>query len=159
MSATHDQLISRYEQGIETFAKALDGITPGVLDRAPAPGKWSIRQLAAHVAESDMVGAVRMRFIAAEPGSPLKAYDQDVWANSLYYNQQALEQSLALFGGVRQATAAILRRLPEAAWNHVAMHEERGAVSLTEMLELITRHAEHHCQQIRHLRDQFASVA
>ncbi|MFB3915395.1 MAG: DinB family protein [Terriglobales bacterium] len=158
MSA-HYELISRYERGIETFDKALEGVSPDLLNRAPAPGKWSIRQLAIHVAESEMVGCVRLRFIAAEPGSPLKAYDQDKWANLLGYEQQDPAQARALFRAVRQATAAMLRTLPLAAWENIGMHEERGAVSLREMVELLTRHAEHHSQQIRHLREQFASVA
>jgi uncharacterized damage-inducible protein DinB len=158
MSAIYD-LIARYENGVIELENALRGVPAEMLDRSPAPGKWTIRQQAAHLADSELVTGARMRWIAAEPGSPLKAYDQDKWATALHYAQQAPQQSLEMFRVLRQVTAAVLRRLPESAWTQTATHEERGPLSLQAMLELAANHAEHHIERIRELRKAFSAAA
>jgi hypothetical protein len=157
--ASYDELISRYEQGIAAFESALDGIPNALLDTAPAPGKWTIRQIAAHLADAELVACSRFRWIAAEPGSPLKSFDQDQWALSLGYAQQSPTNALELFRALRRATAAMLRGLPEGAWQQTGHHEERGPVSLEQMVTLYAGHAEHHAKQIEQMRESLAPVA
>ena len=89
-----DDLIRRYEQGITALEDALRNVPEAVLDRVPAPGKWTIRQLAAHLADAELVICSRLRWVAAEPGSPLRAFDQDKWANALGYSRRSPQQSL-----------------------------------------------------------------
>ncbi len=152
---SHEDLLRRYEDGVNAIENAVRGLSQEVLDRAPQPGKWSIRQLLAHVADADLVIAVRIRFVAAEPGSPLKGFDQDKWANGLGYAQMPAEQSLALLRAVRQQTATMLRTLPDSAWNQVGRHEERGELSLAKLLQEVVNHAEHHAERIHQLRREF----
>ena len=153
----HDDLIRRYEEGITAVEQAVQNIPAAVLDRPPGPGKWTIRQLIGHLADADLVAAVRMRFIAAEPGSPLKAFDQDKWAASLGYQHLTPEQVLAEFRAIRRITAAMLRSLPAAAWDQTGKHEERGEVTLRQMVESYAGHAEHHARQIVELKRQLAA--
>jgi hypothetical protein len=53
---------------------------------------------------------------------------------------------------VAGATAAVLRGLPESSWQNPGRHQERGELSLQQLVEGATKHAEHHVQQIRELR-------
>ena len=152
------KLIRRYEKGGKLVAEALRDVPLEVLDRKPAPGKWSIRQLAAHLADAEVVGVARLRTTAAQPGSALKAYDQDAWADRLGYEQQAPEQMAKLFRLLRKTTGVMLRSLPEAAWENKAVHEERGEMSLADFVKLYAEHAEHHAGQIRALREQFGAA-
>ena len=159
MSAEIQNLIQRYGKGIQVFEDALRGLTPEVADRVPAPGKWSIRQIAVHLADSELVTAVRLRWVAAQPGSKIPAYDQDTWTAKLAYEKQSLDEILELFRAVRRATATLLRHLPEEAWANTGNHEERGVVTFKQFVELYTDHAEHHSRQIRDLRSKFAAAA
>lgn len=145
----YDELISRYEKGIELFEQALRNVSPSEADKPRGEGKWTPRQIAAHVADSELVGAVRIRWIAAEPGSPLKAYDQDKWASALDYTTADVSESLDLFRAARRTTVRFLRALPEEAWSRTAIHEERGELTLARMVELCAEHAESHSRQIR----------
>ena len=154
-----DDVLSRFEQGIGSFALSLQGLSDQVLDRAPAPGKWNIRQIAAHVADAEVLGATRMRFMVAEPEKVLNTWNQDKWATSLLYCDQKVEHSLELFRSVRNATGAMLRRLPPDCWERQATHEATGVVGLRKMLEHYTNHAEHHIRQIAELRVRFAAAA
>jgi hypothetical protein len=153
-----EEIVAGFENGIAAFELALNGLPPEVLDRAPAPGKWSMRQIAAHVADAEVLGATRMRFLVAEPHKVLNTWDQDKWADSLRYCDQPVEHSLTLFRTVRSATAAMLRRLSAECWERQAVHEQTGQVCLRELVRHYTDHAEHHIRQIAELRVRFATA-
>jgi hypothetical protein len=154
--SVHDELIVRYENGAAVLESALRGLPEELLDVPPAPGKWTIRQIAAHVGDAELVACGRFRWIAAEPGTSLKSFDQDRWAESLRYEGQSPEEILEMFCALRRVTAAMLRRLPDEAWNRIGVHEERGPVTLERMVELFTTHAVHHAKQIMEMRETLA---
>jgi NAD(P)H-dependent FMN reductase len=155
---SHAELIARYEKGAAALDKALARVPEHLLDRAPSPGKWTIRQIAVHLADTELVAATRIRFLAAEPGCQLPGFNQDTWANTLGYAEQTPEQVLALIRAVRQSTAAMLRTLPESAWAHTGNHSKRGKVTLMSEVELYAAHAEHHAQQIRELQEKIRAA-
>ncbi len=153
------ELVTQYEKGAELLAEALRDVPAEALDRAPAPGKWTIRQIAIHLADAEMVCAVRIRFIAGQPGARLVPFDQESWAANLLYPQQSAEAAVAVFRALRQSTTALLRLLPESAWSRTGNHEERGELTLRQMVQLVVDHAENHVRQIRDHRARFAAVA
>ncbi len=73
-------------------SKELDRLIRGVslakLRRRPAPEKWSVNEIVAHLADGEIVGAFRIRFILGSPGSPVVAYDQDKWVTSGHYDKR-----------------------------------------------------------------------
>lgn len=153
------ELISRYEKGAQVFEDALRGLPPDELDRLPGPGKWTIRQIAIHLADGEIVSAARLRYVAGQPNSKLYGYNQELWATNLGYETQPIEPALAVMRAVRQATVIMLRSLPESAWSRTGFHEERGELSLRALVELIADHTERHARQIREHRARFAAVA
>jgi hypothetical protein len=103
--------------------------------------------------------SARLRWVAAEPGSPLKAFDQEKWAGKLGYEQQSPQHCAQVFRALRTATATMLRSLPEPAWSQTGLHEERGEVSLQRLVEDYSAHAERHIEQIRALKQRFSAAA
>lgn len=154
---SHEELIARYEKGSALLEEALRGVPEAILDRQPAPGKWTIRQLAAHMADAELVSNARFRWVAAEPGIALPAWDQDKWAGSLSYASQSPAEVVALTRLLRQSSAALLRGLPDEAWQRSGVHQERGAVTLLQLVELVAGHLEHHAHHIQELRTKLAS--
>ena len=63
-------------------AKKLDRLIKGVptakLRKRPAPDKWSVAEILAHLADVEIVVGWRMRSILGSPGTPIQAFDQDV---------------------------------------------------------------------------------
>ena len=151
-------MVERYEHGIAVMQKALQGVSAKLLDVPPAPGKWTIRQIAAHVADADLVSSARFRWIAAQPGSPLPSWDQEIWTEKLAYTRQPVEQSLAAIAAIRRYTAAMLRHLPAAAWQQSGQHSEKGEVTLLAQVEYMAGHAENHARQIEAIRQKGASA-
>ncbi len=156
--ATQD-LISRYEKGAPLLEDALRGVSAEALDRVPAPGKWTIRQIAIHVADAEIMATARIRAIAGDPGSRLAAFDQEHWAANMLYQRLPVEPAIAVVRALRQSTIVLLRTLPESAWARTGVHEERGELSLQQLVALVADHAENHARQIREHRARFAAVA
>ena len=136
----------------------LRDVPDAILDRQPAPGKWTIRQQAAHMADAELVSNARFRWVTAEPGVALPAWDQDKWADALGYGGQSPAEVVALTRRLRQSSAALLRSLPDEAWQRSGIHQERGVVTLLQLVESVAGHLEHHARHIRELRAKFAGA-
>jgi uncharacterized protein YndB with AHSA1/START domain len=142
-------LLERYAAGVEVLREALRELPAGEVARAPAPGKWSAHQTALHIVDAEIVGAARLRWIAAQPGALLPGYAGDVWGEKLNYAAQALEPALELFARLRQVTAEMLRALPASAWENKAVFQESASeVTLASYLLAHCEHAEAHMEEI-----------
>jgi hypothetical protein len=151
-------LLERYRRGPEVLAMVLTGVFGEEEDFVPAPGKWTIRQLIAHLADAELVGAHRFRQVIAENNPTLIAYDQDAWTANLDYARRKPKQSLESFRRVRAENFDLLKELPESAWLRTGNHSERGPMSLREMLEGYAAHAESHARQMQEIREQYKQV-
>jgi hypothetical protein len=118
------------------------------LARRPSPGKWSVNEILAHLAETEMVGGYRIRMILGAPGTPLQAFDQDSWAVAGRYAARDARKSLALFRAVRYANLDLLRGLTPAQWKHHGLHAERGEESVDTIVHMFAGHDLNHLRQI-----------
>jgi hypothetical protein len=148
-------LLERYRRGPELLAVVLTGVFGEEEDFVPAPGKWSIRQIVAHLADSEMVAAHRFRQVIAEDNPTLVPYDQDAWAQNLDYARRKPKQSLESFRRMRTENYELLKDLPETAYQRTANHLERGVMTLRHMIELYAQHAESHARQLQEIREKF----
>ena len=148
-------LLERYRRGPEVLAVVLTGVFGDEEDFTPAPGKWSIRQIIAHLADAELVGAHRMRQVIAETNPTLVAFDQDAWAQNLDYARRKPKQSLETFRRVRAENYELLKDLPESAFERTGNHTENGPMSLRRLLEGFANHAESHARQLQQIRDAY----
>lgn len=151
-------LLARYERGATALEDALRTLPETDFDREPQPGFWSARQTAMHVVDAELVGAGRLRMLAAEPGAVLKAYRGDIWAEKLGYQHLSVETALSLFRALRVSTAEVLKRLPSEAWANKGIHEETGELTLENLLEAHCKHCEAHIQEITALTEALAAT-
>ncbi|HJT88178.1 MAG TPA: DinB family protein [Bryobacteraceae bacterium] len=148
-------LLERYRRGAELLAVVLTGVFGEEEDFTPAPGKWSIRQIIAHLADAELVGAHRFRQVVAEDNPTLVAFDQDAWAQNLDYRQRKPKQSLETFRRIRAENYELLKALPEGAFARSGNHTENGPVTLRSMLEGYAGHAESHARQMQAIREAY----
>ena len=145
-------LVEQYAAGAEKLALAIRGLTREDLLVVPDPGaavgKWSIQQLVIHVMDAEMVYAARLRWVIAEDNPPLPGFDQDKWMAGLFYEDQSAENAIKLIDVTRAQTAAILRKLPDKAFDRTGQHSERGKMKLSDLLRYVTEHLEHHVKFI-----------
>ncbi len=150
-----DDLLERFRRGPELVAVAMTGAAGAELDWKPSPDKWSLREIVAHLADSEIVGADRFRRTIAEDSPTIVAYDQDAWARNLDYSRRRISQAMEAFRRLRGENHDLLKGLPEAAFERAAIHSERGRLTLADLLRTYAEHAEKHAGQLRALRQAY----
>ena len=151
-------LLERYRRGAELVAVVLTGVFGEEEDFITAPGKWSIRQIVAHLADADLVGAHRFRQLVAEDNPTLVAFDQEKWTHNLDYARRKPKASLESFRRIRAENYDLLKELPAAAFDRPGNHSERGRVTLGELLEGYAGHAESHARQMQEIREAYKAA-
>ncbi len=106
------ELLERFRRGAEMVAVSITGAAGAELDWAPEPGKWSIRKIVAHLADSEVVATTRFRHVIAEENPKLEAYDQNAWAEKLDYDRRKTSQALESFRRIRAENYELLKDLP-----------------------------------------------
>jgi hypothetical protein len=129
----------------------VDGRTRQELAREPAPGRWSVQQIVAHLADCEVVLGWRLRSILASSGTRLQPFDQNRWADVFKYEETPIEQSLDLFEASRRANVRLLRLADPDLLENFGMHEERGRESVAHLIRLNAGHDLNHLRQIEGL--------
>jgi hypothetical protein len=133
------------------LAALIKGKNKKQLSKQPAPGKWSVAQILAHLADAEIAIGWRLRQIAATNGVALQAYDQDAWASTFDYAHRDPKQSLEAFRVLRDANVALLKGLPKNLWENYGIHQERGNESLTHVVRMIAGHDLNHIEQVERI--------
>ena len=124
---------------------------PARLAKRPAPDKWSPKEVIGHLSDCEWVFGVRYRKIAAEPGTPLPAFEQDAWAARLGHAKAPVKSLLAAFAALRGANVALLRSLPAEAWEQAGQHPSYGALRLQDLILHIATHDAGHLSRLEEL--------
>ena len=127
----------------------LRDVAPEELIRRPAPEKWSIAEIVAHLADAELAMGWRLRNMQANPGVALTWWDQAVWAERLGYAQQEVRLSSTVFRALRESNLRLLESVPRARWVECyGVHEVRGRQTVEEFILLEAAHDLNHLQQI-----------
>jgi hypothetical protein len=149
----HDPIES-LRKAPKRLRKVLKGLSKKQLTRRAEEGKWSIKEVLAHLADGEVVLGARMRMVASMERPVLVGYDQDAFVRELRYDDVGAEQLLESFAAVRAINVALLERLPDEALARVGVHSERGDESLATMVFMYAGHDRLHETQIERLKDE-----
>jgi uncharacterized damage-inducible protein DinB len=134
--------------------KLIKPLSKAQLTRQPEPGKWSIAQVLAHLADAELVGGWRMRSIIGSNGISLQPFDQDVWAETFAYSRRDPKTSLETFRALRENNLRMLKALPKNLWENYGMHQERGKETLTHIVRMFAGHDLNHLAQMEKIAKQ-----
>jgi len=130
----------------DAIASRIAGRSASQLHARPAPDKWSIAEVLAHLSEGEIVIGFRIRLILGANGAPIQPFDQDAWA--VRYAGMPVSQSLEVFRVVRAANVALLRSLSDAQWEQYGLHAERGRESIAQIARMAAGHDLNHLKQL-----------
>jgi uncharacterized damage-inducible protein DinB len=129
--------------------KAVQARDAEALNLAPAPGKWSVRDILAHLADCEIVFAFRLRQALADDYHVIQPFDQDRWA-ATYSHYDALA-ALAVFAAVRQWNLALIAGLKAEALAKLLTHPERGEMTFQVVVETMAGHDLNHLGQVERI--------
>ena len=149
-----NELTEEYGLGPDLLATAVAEIPRRAWDFKPAPTEWSVRQLVAHMTDSETLAATRLYMILAQPGSTLMSYEDEAWTKVLSYPDRSIEDTLQLFRLLRQTVHPLLKTVPDSALSNSVIHPDRvypeygEAYNLEKWLRIYTRHVRDHVEQL-----------
>ncbi len=138
----------------QKLARLIKGLDKKRLTKPPASGKWSIAEILAHLADTELVAGWRMRLILGQNGTPIQAFDQDVWASTFNYRRRDPKASLQTFTVLRQDNLALLKSVSKNLWENYGMHQERGKESIAHMVRMFAGHDRNHLRQVEQIASQ-----
>lgn len=124
------------------------------MTRRPAPGKWSVAEILAHLADAELVIGWRLRSVLGASGNPVQAYDQDVWADTFKYSRRDPKASLETFRVLRESNLTLLKTVPKNLWENYGMHQERGKETIAHIVHMVAGHDLNHLQQLERIVKQ-----
>ena len=134
--------------------KLIRGLSEKQLARRPAPDKWSIKEVIAHLADGEVIIGSRVRFVAAQDRPPLVGYDQDAFVERLAIEREKTDELLDAWAAVRAVNVRLLQRLPKEAFARISLHSERGEESIESMTTMYAGHDRIHEDQIARIRGE-----
>jgi hypothetical protein len=134
--------------GPRRIARAVGRARGARLRRRPQPKEWSVVEVLAHLLDAEITLGFRVRSVAAEPGGPLVAWDQEKWAAGLHHRRADPKATLAAFTALRANTVAQLRRLTPRQRRAAGRHPEYGRLRIDQILHHWAEHDLIHLEQI-----------
>ncbi len=132
--------------------RLVDKAPRGVLNKRPAPGKWSIVEILAHLADAELAMGWRFRNMLATPGVKLAWWDEHLWSEKCKYSTTQPRSSLAVFQTLRKSNLALLQSVPQAAWRSAyGVHDKRGRQTVEDFIVMEAAHDLNHLLRIKQL--------
>ncbi len=120
------------------------------LDTAKLPGRFSPREVIAHLADWEPILRARIRSAMDQPGCTISAYDEGERALTLGYANWSVEKSIEMFKSERFETVDLVVSCSPALYRNFVIHPERGEQSLIDLANIMVGHDMYHIEQLSH---------
>lgn len=125
------------------------GSTPEAFRRKPGPDEWDGTTILGHLADAELIYAVRLRTAITQPGGLLPAFEENAWATRFGPLEEDPAAAVRRFRILRDSTIAIVESLTDEEWERVGLHDEFGELSVRELVARLLRHDTNHLDQLR----------
>ncbi|NMB55624.1 MAG: DinB family protein [Leptolinea sp.] len=157
------ELLEQYATGPQRLETVLRNLSDDDLEKCSAPGEWSIREIAHHIADGDDLWKI---CILAALGNPdgeftLQWYwdrPQMEWSRNWKYTERSVEISLALLRANRAHMVELLRLTPDAWERSVKIRwpgeSEESRISVEDVVRMHVEHLTGHLDDIHSILNQ-----
>jgi hypothetical protein len=134
-------------QQADTLA-LLNGVSDEQSLHRYAPDKWSIREVVAHLNDTERVFAFRALWFARGFDSPLPSFDQNVAVPASGADARSWASHVDEFVAVRQATVVLFRNMAPEAWSRRGT-ASGNPFSVRALAWIAAGHVAHHAGIVR----------
>jgi DinB superfamily len=141
--------IAMQREAPRTLAHLIEGASESTLRFGPSPGKWSVTEILAHMAEDELSSTWRYRQMLEHDAPELPGFDQEMWARLGDYPSWNAHEALEMFRLLREANLRMFSQLTPEQWQRHGVHAERGKLTVRELCRHMASHDINHIEQIR----------
>ena len=133
---------------IEETAALLRGVSETDAMYRYARGKWSIKEVVGHLADTERIMSYRALRIARGDTTPLPSFDENAYVPTARFDGRSLADLMGELRTVRAATLALLRTFDADAWRRRGTASGKP-VSVRALGFMIPGHERHHVEILR----------
>ncbi|MGA8867402.1 MAG: DinB family protein [Candidatus Sulfotelmatobacter sp.] len=141
--------IAMQREAPQTLASLIESVAEAKLRQRPAPEKWSVTEILAHLAEDELASTWRYRQMLEHDGSELSGFDQNLWARVGDYASWKPREALTMFRLLREANLRMFSHLTPEQWQRHGVHSERGKLTVRDLCIHMAAHDINHIEQVR----------
>jgi hypothetical protein len=147
-------LIDEIASTPEKMRAAVAGLAPEQLDTPYRADGRTVRQVVHHVPDSHLNSYCRFKLALTEDHPTIRAYDENLWANTKDARTAPVEMSLDLLDALHRRWVLFLRSFDDTDFLRTFYHPELGTVSVERNIALYAWHGRHHVAHITSLRER-----
>jgi rubrerythrin len=148
------EILAILAAGPDDVAGAVAGLDDAALRRKPSPDEWCVKEIVAHLLETELLFTRRVNATLAHDGPGLPTITSPVPPWKLHegkgYIEQPIEEIVARLRATRAATLALVGGLSPAAWARRGS-SLGGAASVLDLGTWLANHDLGHLVQVRQL--------
>ncbi|MRX47541.1 DinB family protein [Pedobacter puniceum] len=117
-------------------------------DYAYADGKWTVKEVVAHLIDTERVMAYRAMRFSRNDFTPLPGFDQDLYMQNVDVSKRSFNDLVDELLLMRQANLYFFKSLTEEDYKKKGVASERE-VSVGALLFIMAGHIEHHFRVLK----------
>ncbi|MDR3687849.1 MAG: DinB family protein [Fimbriimonas sp.] len=118
------------------------------IDTALEPGRFTVREVVAHLADWEQLYRGRMDRALARPNTSVVVHDETRRAIEMGYARSNLYEQLNIFTTQRQKTKVLLNSLTDEEFHKCFVHPVHGPTSIEDQANTIIGHDLYHVEQL-----------
>ena len=132
-------------------AARVEGLSTAALRRPESPTQWSLSQVLAHLADTEIAYGWRARVILTQDRPPVQGFDQGAWVTRFDSAGADPGVSLHTFTALRLWNLRVWASATGDDLQRVGIHSERGPESFDLLRRLAAGHDLRHRRQVERL--------
>jgi hypothetical protein len=146
-------LIDQLEASGKDFLWSVGQVSELEVQTAPAPGEWTVHQIAAHMRDTEQRAfLVRAQRMVTTEHPRVESFDQESYNREHYDPNEPMKKILTEFRSARGKLVRLARGAPKDAWDNWAVHPEFGKITLGWLLQYTHSHTLEHSAEISRRR-------
>lgn len=127
------------------------GLELATLQQPEAPGRWSVAQVLAHLADVEIAMGWRARILLTQENAPLQGFDESAWMERFDGAHADPFEALQTFGALRRWSLPVWGRVTAADLARTGIHSERGPESFETLRRMAAGHDLRHRRQVERI--------
>ena len=133
---------------IDVTAGLLRGLSEADARKRYAPGKWSVKEVVGHLADTERIMSYRALRIARGDETPLPGFDENAYVPPAKFDARPLPDLIGDLFTVRAATVALFRTFDADAWRRRGTASGKP-ISVRALGYMIPGHERHHVEVLK----------
>jgi hypothetical protein len=138
-----DDVLAELEQQSDSFAALLGNVPPEKASFAYAEGKWTIKELAGHVIDTERIMAYRALRIGRNDATPLPGFEENDYVANAHFADRSLENLADEFAALRKANMYLIRSLNDIEIDRSGISNDKP-ISVRALIFIMAGHVNHH---------------